>query len=59
MAELKVVGVPLMIQFDVLKLKPVFVCRFGEILQEVAVPVIVTILGDIDIFCVKVNGDPE
>lgn len=46
-------------QFNVLKLKPVFVCRFGEILQEVAVPLIDTVLEDIAIFCVKVKDDPE
>ena len=43
----------------VLKLSPVSVWMFGEILQEVTVPVTVGVLDVIAIFCVKTKGDPE
>ncbi len=59
MAVLNVVGVPLIVQFDELKLKPVLVCRFGEILQELTVPVTETVLDAIATFCEKTNGEPE
>jgi hypothetical protein len=58
-AELIVVGVPLMVQFVVLNVRPVLVCRLGDILQELTVPVTVTVLDVIAIFCVKVKGEPE
>ncbi len=52
-------GVPLIAQFVVLKVRPVSVVRFGEILHEVIVPVTVGVLGVIAIFWVKTKGDPE
>ena len=58
-AELTSVGVPLMEQFVVLNVSPVFKVKFGEILQDVTVPVTVTALDEIPTFCVKTKGDPE
>jgi hypothetical protein len=53
-ADLTKVGVPLIVQFVVLKLSPVSVWIFGEILQDVTVPVTVGVLEVIATFCVKV-----
>ena len=53
------VGVPLIKQFVVLKVSPVSVVKFGDILQEAIVPVTVGVLDVIAILCVKVKGDPE
>lgn len=47
---LSIVGVPLIVQLVVLKVRPVLICRFGEILQELTVPVTVTVLGEIATF---------
>ena len=43
-------GVPLMVQFVVLKVSPVFVVKFGDMLQDVTVPVTVTTLDEIATF---------
>jgi hypothetical protein len=53
------VGVPLIVQFVVLKLSPVSVWIFGEILQDVIVPVTLGVLDVIAVFWVKTKGDPE
>ena len=58
-ADFKVVGVPLIVQFVVLKVSPVSVVRFGEILQEEIVPVTLGVLEEIAVFCVNTKGDPE
>lgn len=49
-ADLTKVGVPLIVQFVVLKIRPVSVVRFGKILHEVIVPVTVGVLEVITIF---------
>jgi hypothetical protein len=49
-ADFKIVGVPLIVQFVVLKLSPVSVWIFGEILQVVTVPETVGVLEVIAVF---------
>ena len=46
-------------QFVVLNVSPVFKVKFGEILQDVTVPVTDTALDEIATFCVKTKGAPE
>ena len=46
-------------QFVVLKVSPVSVVTFGDILQEVTVPVTVGVVVEIAVFCVNTKGDPE
>jgi hypothetical protein len=58
-ADFRIEGVPLIVQFVVLKVSPVSVVRFGEILQDVIVPVTLGVLEVIAVFCVKTKGDPE
>jgi hypothetical protein len=58
-ADLTIVGVPLIVQFVVLKVSPVSVVRFGEILQEEIVPVTVGVLEVRAVLCVNTKGDPE
>ncbi len=58
-ADLTILGVPLIVQFVVLKVSPVSVVKFGDMLQDVTVPVTVTALDEIATFCVKTNGEPE
>ncbi len=58
-ALLEIVGVPEIWQFVVLKVRPVFVVRFGEIEQLVgALPVFVGTSVVMAVFCVYVSG-PE
>ncbi len=52
-------GVPLIAQFVVLKVRPVSVVRFGDILQEVTVPDTVGLIVEIRAPWVKTKGDPE
>jgi hypothetical protein len=58
-ADFRIEGVPLIVQFVVLKVSPVSVVRFGEILQDVIVPVTLGVLEVIAVFCVNTKGDPE
>ena len=57
-ADLTIVGVPLIAQFVVLKVKPVSVAKFGDMLQEVTVPDTVGFMMEIRAPWVKTNGDP-
>jgi hypothetical protein len=58
-ADFKVVGVPLIAQFVVLKVSPVSDVKLGDMLQDVTVPITEGVMAELRATpCVNIKGDP-